>query len=241
MISFFLGMRPNRDYRLSPIEAETAQDVSQLPRPDNPPPRIVMTMQHCYICNMIYRLMWVMCFKRIISTHPCYEIKVTHKERKTPRNTFFQVRLYQDIYSSKNIPLIVKWLSRHEVSLACRDELLFYDTIVPHLGLDAIIIPRCYMLKDYPEYQVDFIVMEDLAAQGYKAITRKLDEEHLRFCLISLARFHRHMFKLQEEQQDQFEKFCKSIKNSCDFDQARMRQLKKIRYNIRLTIACLDR
>jgi len=198
---------------------------------DDPVPQIVMTMQHCYACNAIYELIWMMCFKHTIDTQPCYEIKIKHKEQ-TFTNVFFEVQLYQDIYSSKSISLIVKRLNGHGLSLVYRNERMFYEMIVPHLEDQAAIIPRCYTLKNSPEYQADFIVMEDLTSKGYTIIERRLDEKHLLFCVRSLARFHRHMFRLQEKKHQLFRKFINNIKDS-NLDQERMRQLKKLRYSAR--------
>jgi hypothetical protein len=207
-------------------------DAKSFDKLDDPIPQIIMTMQHCSACNAIYGLIWIMCFKCTISTQPCYEIKIRHKEQ-TFTNTFFQVRLYQDIYSWKNIPLIVKRLNGHGLSLVYCNEQMFYDMVVPYLEDQTTIIPRCYTLKDSPEYQADFIVMEDLTNQGYTVIKRRLDEKHLLFCVRSLARFHRHMLQLQKKQHQQFGKFINYIKNSKKVDQERMRQLKKLRYSTR--------
>jgi len=190
-------------------------------------------MDHCYNCEGLDGLIWLMCFYNHFNRGFFHKLEIEHKEEKqrTYSNIFFKIRLYLRMRSIRSIPLIIKRPKDHELLpwTLYANEQTFYNTIVPHLEDEADLFPRCYRREESWLYKINsFIIMEDLAARGYKVTNKKLDRRYLIYCIESLARFHQRMLQLKKDEHWPYEIFMDTI-NQSQPNRTRMIRLKKVR------------
>jgi len=192
-----------------------------------------MSLDHCYDCENIDGLIWLMCFHNHFNDGFFHKLEIEHKEEKqqTYSNKFFKLRLYVRMQSIKRISLIIKRPKDHELlpHMLYPNEQIFYNMIVPHLEDEANLLPRYYKREESWLYKVNsFIIMEDLTTKGYKVTHKKLDRRCLIYCIESLARFHQRMLQLKKDEHWPYEIFMDIIKES-QADRTRLKRLKKVR------------
>ncbi|XP_014484838.1 PREDICTED: uncharacterized protein LOC106749667 [Dinoponera quadriceps] len=93
-----------------------------------------------------------------------------------------------------------------------QNEDIFYTEMTPYYGTDGV--PKCY-LSDLGRYGRPVVVLEDLGARGYVRTDRKLDEDHLKLCVKTLATFHGKGLKLKAEEFDIFREFYAKLSDAC--------------------------
>ncbi|XP_012281959.1 uncharacterized protein LOC105700575 [Orussus abietinus] len=91
----------------------------------------------------------------------------------------------------KTFPVFIKEEVLHH-SNSCvkiQNEICFYKEIAPKLGLTSI--PKCYWTGKYQDQGLNYIILEDLQAEGYKVVkSRRLDKEHMKLALEAIAKIH---------------------------------------------------
>ncbi|XP_011641172.1 uncharacterized protein LOC105429718 [Pogonomyrmex barbatus] len=116
-----------------------------------------------------------------------------------------------------SFPIIIKLPKPHTDSPPSGpflNEEMFYSKMTFDYGTNAV--PRCY-LSDLGRYDRAAIALEDLAARGYTQVDNKLDEDHLKLCVKTLAAFHGRGLKLRAHKFPIFREFYAKLSAPMDW------------------------
>lgn len=135
-----------------------------------------------------------------------------------------EVKDYSEIYRGKLIikfsgeaklfHVIIKLLQKNlldneEAFGHFLNEEMFYNKIISEYKFNNY--PKCYV-ADMGKYERPVIVLEDLEAIGYLHYSQALfDDDHLKLCLIEIAKFHALGVKLKKNKFDKFREFYAKI------------------------------